>query len=226
MVRNAVMQKELLGLLAARKGHFRLESGHHGDLWLDLDLLFVRPNHVRRFAIELANGLSKYNVAAVCGPLVGGALVAQTVACELDVEFYYAERSVLPQRDALVPVEYRIPNGLRKMVHGKDVAIVDDVINAGSAVRGTLAELRSCGARPVVVGALLVLGSAAPGFFAGQNVPVESIAYLPSGLWVPSECPLCASQTPLEDIAADRQNFAERSVWLPTPLTPAPIHRR
>ncbi|HUV90521.1 MAG TPA: hypothetical protein VMY80_12775, partial [Anaerolineae bacterium] len=61
MVRNAVMQKELLGLLAARKGHFRLESGHHGDLWLDLDLLFVRPNHVRRFAIELANGLSKYN---------------------------------------------------------------------------------------------------------------------------------------------------------------------
>jgi orotate phosphoribosyltransferase len=190
-------------LLAARKGHFRLESGHHGDLWLDLDLLFLRPSHVRRFAIELANRLSRYNAAAVCGPLVGGALVAQTIASELDVEFYYTERFVLPQRDTLYPVEYRIPNGLGKVLHGKDVVIVDDVINAGSAVRGTFAELQSCGARPVVIGALLVLGSLAPSFFAEQNIPVESIASLPSGLWVPSECPLCASQTPLEVIAAN-----------------------
>jgi orotate phosphoribosyltransferase len=201
---NEPVQKELLNLLAARKGHFRLESGHHGNLWLDLDLLFLRPSYVRQFAIELANGLSRYNAAAVCGPLVGGALVAQTVASELDVEFYYTERFVLPQRDTLYPVEYRIPNGLRQVVHGKDVVIIDDVINAGSAVRGTFAELRSCGARPVVIGALLVLGSAAPSFFAEQNVPLESIAYLPSGLWVPSECPLCASQTPLEDVAADQ----------------------
>ena len=200
--RNELMQQELLNLLAARKGHFRLESGHHGDLWLNLDLLFLRPSHVRRFVIELANRLSRYNGAAVCGPLVGGALVAQTIASELGVEFYYTERFVLPQCDTLYPVEYRIPNSLRKMLHGKDIVIVDDVINARSAVRGTFAELRSCGARPVVIGALLVLGSFAPSFFAEQNVPVESIAFLPSGLWVPSECPLCASQTPLEDIAA------------------------
>lgn len=196
------MQKDLLSLLAARKGHFRLESGHHGDLWLDLDRLFLRPSDVRPFVTELANRLSRYNVAAVCGPLVGGALVAQTVASELDVEFYYTERFVLPQHSVLYAVEYRLPKGLCKMVHGKDIAIVDDVINAGSAVRGTLAALQSCGARPGVIGALLVLGSVAPSFFEEQNVAVESIASLASGLWVPAECPLCASQMPLEDIAA------------------------
>lgn len=195
------MQKELLNLLHARKGHFRLESGHHGNLWLDLDLLFLRPSHIRRFAIELANRLSRYNIAAVCGPLVGGALIAQTVASELEVEFYYTERFVLRQPGALYPVEYRLPNGLRKLVHGKDVAIIDDVINAGSAVRGTLAELRACGASAAVIGGLLVLGSSAPDFFAGQNIPLESLAYLPSDLWTPAECPLCASQIPLEDIA-------------------------
>jgi orotate phosphoribosyltransferase len=196
------MQKELLNLLAARQGHFRLESGHHGNVWLDLDLLFLRPSYVRRFAIELAHRLASYNVAAVCGPLVGGALVAQTVAAELNVEFYYTERFVPPQRDALYPAAYRLPNSLRQLVRGKDIAIIDDVINAGSAVRGTFSELRSCGARPVVIGALLVLGSSAPSFFADQNVPSESLARLPSGLWAPSECPLCASQMPLEDMAA------------------------
>jgi orotate phosphoribosyltransferase len=197
------MPQELLNLLAARKGHFRLESGHHGDLWLDLDRLFLRPTHVRRFVIELANQLSQYHVEAVCGPLVGGALVAQMIASELDVEFYYTERFVLPRRGALYPVEYRIPNGLRKIVGGKNIVIVDDVINAGSAVRGTFAALQSCGANPVVIAALLVLGSSAPRFFADQNVPLESVACLPSGLWLPSECPLCASQMPLEDVAAN-----------------------
>ena len=200
---NSPLQKELLNLLAARKGHFKLESGHHGNLWLDLDTLFLRPKSVRRFALELATGLAKYKVAAVCGPLVGGALIAQTVAAELDVECYYTERFVLPQRDALYPVAYRIPNGLRKLVHGKAIAIVDDVINAGSAVRGTFAELQSCGARSVAIGALLVLGSSAPGFCADQHVPLESLASLPTGLWTPAECPLCASQKPLEDLTAD-----------------------
>jgi orotate phosphoribosyltransferase len=203
--RTEPIQQDLLSLLASRQGHFKLESGYHGDLWLDLDLLFLRPRSVRRFAIGLARQLAKHNPAVVCGPLVGGALLAQTIAAELDVEFCYTERFVLPQHDALYPVEYRIPHSLRQRVGGKDVAIVDDVINAGSAVRGTLADLRSCGARPVVIGALLVLSSAAPRFFAGHDILLESIAYLASGLWAPSECPLCASRTPLEDGAARRE---------------------
>lgn len=27
-------------------GHFLLESGHHGDLWLDLELLCLRPRQI------------------------------------------------------------------------------------------------------------------------------------------------------------------------------------
>jgi hypothetical protein len=30
------MQEEIVSLLAARSGHFRYESGHHGDLWLEI----------------------------------------------------------------------------------------------------------------------------------------------------------------------------------------------
>ena len=203
--RNKPMQQELVNLLAARNGHFKLESGHHGTLWLDLDPLFLRPTRLERFVVELANGLSQYDVEAVCGPLAGGAFLAQSVASVLDIEFYYTERFVPPEREALYPVKYQIPNSFREMVHGKNVAIVDDVINAGSAVRGTLAELQSCGANPVVIGALLVLGSLARRFFADQNVPVEYVAHLPNELWVPSECPLCASQIWLEDLTASAE---------------------
>src|SRR3954447_6054899 len=86
------LHEELLALLARRQGHFRLESGHHGDLWLDLEPLFLRPTRLRRFAGALALRLDDLAIEAVCGPLVGGAFLAQAVAAELDREFYYTER--------------------------------------------------------------------------------------------------------------------------------------
>jgi orotate phosphoribosyltransferase len=201
------LQQEFLNLLSARQGHFRYESGYHSDLWLDLDLLFLRPNAVQPFTLELARKLTRHKVSAVCGPLVGGALVAQMVASELDVEFYYTERYLPPQHDGLYPVQYKLPNGLRKPIQGKDVAILDDVISAGSAVRGTLTELRTWGIGSAVIGALLVLGSSAPSYFAEQKIPVESIAHAPNNLWLPAECPLCRSKIPLEDITADSSRF-------------------
>jgi orotate phosphoribosyltransferase len=81
------MQEELIDFLAPRRGHFLLESGHHGELWLDLDTLFLRSARLKRFAVELAIRLSGHNIDAVCGPLTGGAFLAQMIACVLDVEF-------------------------------------------------------------------------------------------------------------------------------------------
>jgi hypothetical protein len=77
---DASSSAPLLELFAGRRGHFVLESGHHGELWLDLELLFVDPERVRPFAAALARALARYDVEAVCGPLVEGAFVALRVA--------------------------------------------------------------------------------------------------------------------------------------------------
>jgi orotate phosphoribosyltransferase len=192
------MREELLSLLAARKGHFRYESGHHGDLWLELSRMYLRPDRLRPLAAELARRLAVYGVEAICGPLVEGAMLAQMVAEELGTEFYFAEQIARPRGDGLYPVGYRIPDPLRPIARDKGTAVVDDVINAGSAVRGTLADLRTCGARPVAIGALLVLGSSGPLFAVSERVPLERLADLPNALWEPSACPLCASGMLLE----------------------------
>ncbi len=195
------MSENLLSLVAARQGHFRLESGHHSDLWLDLDALFVQPTRVRPLVNALAQALRGHEFAGVCGPLVGGAFLAQMLASALTVEFFFTERVMPAERDGLYRAAYRLPRGLRDRVRGKRVAIVDDVISAGSAVRGTYAELQAHGAQPTVVGTLLVMGSAALSFFEENGVPLESVARLSRELWVPAECSLCASQIPLEDVA-------------------------
>jgi orotate phosphoribosyltransferase len=192
------IQDELMQLLAARRGHFSLESGHHGDLWLDLELLFLRPRAIQPFAQELARRLSAHPIDAVCGPLVEGAFVAQLVAAELDVEFTYTEPIRHPDRGGLYPVAYRLPDALRREVRGKSVAIVNDVINAGSAVGGTFHDLEACDARPVAIGTLLVLGSWTARFAADKGIPLECLTTLPNTIWTPSTCPLCAAGMPLD----------------------------
>ena len=196
---NESSQPEFLNLLHARQGHFRLESGHHGDLWLDLDLLFLRPKALEPFVAELAQKISSFGVDALCGPMVGGALIAQNIALALGVDFLYTERMDHKTPGALYPVIYRLPKHLRAHVKGRKVAIVDDVINAGSAVRGTLAELESLGASPIVIGALLVLGETGRTFFAAKDLPVQCISHLPNEIWAPENCSLCLSQIPLDN---------------------------
>jgi orotate phosphoribosyltransferase len=193
------MQSKLLNAVGARKGHFRLESNHHGDVWLDLELLCLRPAMIQRFTVDLARQLARHKVEAVCGLLVEGAFVALMVAAELKVDFSYAERFANPQSDALYPVDYRVPSPLRSKVRGKRVAIVNDVINAGSAVRGTFQDLKACGAEPVAIGALLVLGSSAGSFANDERIPLESQASIPNLVWTAELCPLCALSVPLED---------------------------
>jgi orotate phosphoribosyltransferase len=191
-----------LALVAGRRGHFRLESGHHGGLWLDLDPLFADPRRIAPFAAGLADALRPYDVAAVCGPLLGGAFLAQLVAHALGAEFWFTERVMPNDGGGLYRARYVLPPALAGRARAKRVAMVDDVMSAGSALRGTFAELRAHGADPVVAGALLVLGSAGTGFFAEQRVAVEAVARGGYELWPPDACPLCAAGVPLEDVAA------------------------
>ncbi|MCM0677314.1 hypothetical protein NCC78_21865, partial [Micromonospora phytophila] len=84
------------------------------------------------------------------------------------------------------------------LISGRRVAIVDDVINAGSAVRSTAAAVRASGAEPVVIAALLRLGETALRQQSLAPVPLTTLASWPNTLWEPQECPLCTAGVPLE----------------------------
>ena len=188
-----------LELVDGRRGHFRLESGHHSSLWLELDALFNQPWAIAPFVTRLTARLRKHAPEVVCGPLLGGAFLAQLLAHSLEVEFCFTERQAPPQADGLYGTRYQLPPAYRLRVRARRVAMVDDVMSAGSALRSTYLELKARGAVPVVAGALLVLGDLAADFFAQQHVPIEAVARDAYELWEPTECPLCAAGRPLED---------------------------
>jgi orotate phosphoribosyltransferase len=191
----------LLALVEGRRGHFLLESGLHGALWLDLDPLFANAARIAPFVRALARQLGAYRPDAVCGPLVGGAFLAQLVATELHVEFCFTER-VIADASAPAPTlfsaQYRLPSSFEARLRGKRVVLVDDVMSAGSSLRATETTLRSVAAEPAAVGALLVLGDVGRDYFAGRGIAVAAVAHAPYEAWAPAACPLCAEGQPLE----------------------------
>jgi len=189
-------------LTAARRGHFQLESGHHSELWFDLDALFAAPRRIEPFVDQLAESLRRYNVTAICGPLLGGAFLAQLLAHALEVQFCFTERVMPRDSSGLFRARYVLPAAFRASVRDQRVAIVDDVMSAGSALRGTYTELQTHGATAVVAGALMVLGDTGAAFFAKRKVPIEAVVRESYSLWLPSDCPLCAGGEAIENVTA------------------------
>ena len=187
-------------LVSAREGHFRLESGYHSALWLDLDSLFVDPSAISALVRNLARGISGYQPSVVCGPLVGGAFLAQLVAKELGMDFAYTEKAASDAAGGLYQTRYELPAAFRAGIRRKKVALVDDVMSAGSSLRATFATLQDLGAIPVVVGALMVLGSKGETFFREHGIAVEAGERREYQVWDPAHCPHCASGTPLEKV--------------------------
>lgn len=189
------MEKTVLDAVGAARGHFRYESGHHGDLWLELDALFIDARRVRDWAAALAQDAATCRLDFVCGPLIGGAFIAQSLAAELGVGFVFAERLL----SATGTVCYRVPDSLRVAVGGRRVLVADDAVNAGSALLATLADLRKCGAELAGFASLLVLGRAAAETARQEGVPFFTLASIERGMWKPEECPLCGAGVPLVD---------------------------
>jgi orotate phosphoribosyltransferase len=187
-----------LDLAQARRGHFKTESGLHCALWFDLDAAFVDQHALDPFVTQLAQSLRRHDVEAVCGPMTGGAFLAQLVARLLGSDFYFT---------ALTPgdggaVRYQLPAGTAHRVLGKRIALVDDVMSTGSSLRATMAEVETHGAIPVVVGALYVLGTIGASFFTERGLRIEATGRGPFDMYRAPECPLCAAGVPLENPAS------------------------
>jgi orotate phosphoribosyltransferase len=189
-----------LDLARARRGHFQMESGLHCGLWFDLDAAFIDQAALDPFVTQLSQLLRRHDVEAVCGPISGGAFLAQLLARLLGGEFYFT--SPLPSNgQGTFAVRYQLPAGTGHRLLGKRVAIVDDVMSAGSSLRATLTAVESHGAIPVVVGALYVLGTTGADFFKERGLRIETTGRAAFETWRPAECPLCASGIPLDDPA-------------------------
>jgi orotate phosphoribosyltransferase len=147
----------------------------------------------------LAGRLREHRVDAVCGPIEGGAFLAYALAELMGVAFLPAYR--VPASDAAAATEYRLAQteGDGEGIGGWRVAIADDAVNAGTAIRACAGQLRDHGAVPVAVAALLAVGPARQVVPAALSVPFYAVDTVRSQTWRPEDCPLCGDGMPLTE---------------------------
>jgi orotate phosphoribosyltransferase len=156
----------------------------------------LRPALLRPHVRWMAERLREHSVDAVCGPLEGGAFLAYTVADLLGAAFLAGYRS--PDVRPGEVTGYRLPR-VRGGISGWRVAVIDDAVNAGTAVAACVEEVRGQGAVPAAVAALLALGRASAMVPARLRVPFYATGTIPSRTWPAGECPLCADGVPITD---------------------------
>ena len=122
--------------------------------------------------------------------------LTQAIADVLGTAFLPAYRRPAPRPEDVTAYRLpRVPGG----IGGWRVAIVDDAVNAGTAVQACFRQVRDSGAIPVAAASLLSLGQASAMVKAAMSVPFYAAGEIPGQTWPAGKCRLCASGTPLTD---------------------------
>lgn len=167
---------------ALLRGHFRLTSGLHSDLYLQSALVLQYPAHAEALGRALAEAWRTSGAATVLAPALGGILVAHEVARALGLRALFTEREqgVMTLRRGFT------------LSPGEPCLVVEDVITTGGSTREVVACVERHGARVVGVGALIDR-SAGQARFA---VPLVALARVTAATWPPEGCPLCRTGMP------------------------------
>jgi orotate phosphoribosyltransferase len=164
------------------RGHFRLTSGLHSDIYLQSALVLQYPEEAAALGAALAVAFRGDRVATVLAPAIGGILVAHEVARALGVRALFAERE----------------NGVMRLRRGFSLApgerclVVEDVITTGGSTREVVQCVEDAGGVAVGVGSIIDRSGGAATF----PVRYEALARVAASTYPPESCPLCKTGSP------------------------------
>lgn len=169
--------------------HVVYTSGRHGRAYVNKDALFPWPNLVETICKELASRLHDTQVDVVVGPVAGGVAYAFELARHLGPEVLriYAEKA---DGGGFV-----LKRGFDKLVEGKRVLVVEDILNTGGSVAAVIRAVQDAGGTIVAIAAICNRGGVTadqlqvPQLVSLVNVTMES--------WEAKDCPLCRDNVPI-----------------------------
>lgn len=188
-------EAEVLAVLedkgAVVRGHFRLSSGRHSDVFAQKFRVLEHPGIATRFGRALAEAFDgQFDVVA--SPAVGAVVLGFTTALAGGARFIFSERS----GDAMA---FRRGFYIEPT---ERVLVVEDVVTTGGSALEVVTLVKTTGARCIGIGTLIDRVDAARP--ADLGVPLKALVHLEARSWDPDECPFCADGVALDDPGSRR----------------------
>jgi orotate phosphoribosyltransferase len=179
-------------------GHFDYGNGYHGRVYVNPHRIFRQPSLIWRLAQDLLEVMPEPMVSAtevVAGPVMGGALLAHTIAGLLDGrrDLRRPPTSFAPlSADASGTLTLRPVYG--SVVSGKRVLLADDVRNTGKTLERARAIIAEAGG--TVIGSAVICDRLEA--IVELGVPNVALAEYPAPENYPSgDCPMCRAGEPI-----------------------------
>lgn len=199
VLRPPVRPDEVLEILetsgAVRRGHFRLTSGLHSDLFLLCAQVMQYPGQTARLAEALARPFLHHSVEVVVGPAVGGIILAFEVARVLGARAIFAEKTRAKNAGAEAGSSAMVLRRGFSLRPGERALVVEDALTTGGSIGNVIEVVRAHGGE-VVAAAVLVDRS---GGKIDLGVPLHALLSLEVRAWEPAQCPLCRERVPLSE---------------------------
>lgn len=187
-----------------RDDHFVYASGAHGSGWIAKDLVSIDPTRTMRLGQLLAGACALLDPAPalICGPAIGGLLCGNATALAMELPFVYAEH----HPGESTPT-FELRRGFGEVVAGREVLVVDDVVNTGFSIGLVIRAVRKAGGRVGTAATWVNRGNVdAAGLGVDRFVRLVEID-LPS--WPEADCPLCAQRVPINTRYAHGAEYLE-----------------
>ncbi len=174
---------------AMLEGHFLLSSGKHSDRYFQCARLLQYPDKAaealapvaKRIKKDIADG--KLHIDAVCGPAMGGIIVAYELARQLGLPALFTER------DENGRMSLRRGFTIRP---GEKILIAEDVITTGKSSGEAAEALENLGAE--IAALACIVDRRAQG--EALKWPLYESAKIEALTWNAENCPLCEKGIP------------------------------
>lgn len=185
--------EEFLEILRSTGGyiadsHIIATSGKHIDSYMNKDAIYPHTKAISQVCHAMAEPFAKKGVEVVVAPALGGIVLSQWVAHHLsemtgrDVLAIYTEKTA--DKDQI------LTRGYDKLVAGKKVLIVEDILTTGGSVIKVVNSVRKVGAEVVAVSVMI---NRNPAVITSELIgaPLTALANVTLPSWDEHECPMC-----------------------------------
>lgn len=168
---------------ALLEGHFLLTSGMHSNYYFQCAKVMQYPWYAGMLCKEIADHFQNRQIDVVVAPAMGGIVVGQEIARQLNVRSIFTER---------VDGAMTLRRGFEIEPEEK-VLVAEDVTTTGGSVKEVIELVKESGGNIVGVTALVDRSGGKVNF----GYPYFALVQLDVQSYQPGDCPLCEKDLPL-----------------------------
>ena len=176
---------------AVLRGHFRLTSGRHSNVYFEKFRVLEQPHVLSALCKQIADHF-RDRVDIVAGPTTGGIIIAFEVARLMGVSAIYVESEdgrKKVRRNGFIPA-------------GSRVLIVDDVLTTGLSIRETIEAVQEFEVEIAGIGVLI--DRSQPGLSFDQ--PLYASYRVTADSWEPDDIPDWLANIPITQPGTRKQD--------------------